>query len=251
VSTLSIGGHNLGSNVTRIQLDPSVGRGALVEVEGGGGAKILRVHPDDAAKAGPIARLHARSEVDADAGRKIRETLATARPPREVNAALDLGPEDVARGLSPAEERGLFFDGVGFRTRAEPFSAARLEDMRSVATRLGYDLVIERSDAGFVVFHMRPPGYIETLSTPALVEVMMARTAAAASHNPPRILFRNFAAGEPQALVKTATVREVTSNGGAPPRMPPRLRGTAAAPDGSGPHFHVAMGREGEPPVVL
>lgn len=247
----SVGGHNLDSAVTRIESAPGVARGRVEVAASPDGAVTLRVNPEDAAAAAPMARTYARNAEDPGVAAKLERTLAQAAdaPARPLRTALALEPKAAGRGLSEAEARGFVLDGRSFRTAPERFTTERFAQARALAERLRYDLVIERVDeGGFVIFRAKPPTLIDAQTTPALVELVEGQARGLAGQHPPRILFRNFAEGEVDGLVRSSDLRSLARGGGGgrePPPPPASL--AAAAPGGpERPFVHLRYGEDGK-----
>jgi hypothetical protein len=225
-----VGGHNLYSHVTRVELSPTTPKGQVVIDAGPNGERVLRINPDDAPHSNELARAFERHADEPNAARFVEAELARGGMVRDMKVGLQLN------SISPAEGRGLTraLEGdtigePGFRSLPDDVDVVRVAQQ---AEARGLDLMVAREGDGFLVFRLQPKPVhaVRAPTEPGMVEMINTFSEeTAAGRLPSGLPPLRFGAGngiaqdELLGIIKTQQLRTAASGGGGRGR-PPQIR---------------------------
>lgn len=237
----AVGGHNLYSHTTQVELTTTTPKGQVVISTAQDGKKILRLNPEDAPHSNDLARAFERHADEPNVAKLLEAEIARGGAVRDMKVALQIN------GSSPAEGRGLTraLEGdtvgePGFRSLPDDPNVMRVAQQ---AEARGLDLVVARQGDDFLVFRLQPkpihavraptePGMVETINSFA--------EETAAGRLPSGLPPLRFGAAngisqdELLGIIKTQELRTATGGGGGWGR-PPKIRtltGGGEAPRG-------------------
>jgi len=218
------GGHNIGGEPTRIELDPSIAKGEVEESGDYESGRVLRINPADAPLAPEIVRTFDR-EVGIDDDNVDKGLLAveaklheaqhvTPPPPRPMAAALELdrSPARVIRGAQPSQNAML----VGYRPG--PISGDVRSHIEAIAQQSQAQVVVARVDDGYVIRSAQADRFTLAPNPTSLARALQ-RELQAASGQPSKIVFDGLTANEVELTVRNVRerLRAAGGAGGKPP----------------------------------
>jgi hypothetical protein len=237
------GGHNIGGNATRIELDATVPKGQVKASGSYENGRVLRLNPADKNAEREVVRtfdrevgLHDENQLNGIRAveAKLRETPVAPRPIRLVADALEMPATRTTRGAAPnakAKQIGYKADNVNLNSRPE---------IDTLIRDTGADVIIAPAPPGYMVVRPRPaPPKTITAPNPTSMHEAVDSVVRQVSLGPPlmtqpKIAFystgRSDALRHVQSIVKRGEA--VADAGGKPPFGGDRkLFGLADAPD--------------------
>jgi hypothetical protein len=217
------GGHNIGGEPTRVELDASIPVG---KVEASGSyedGRVLRINPADGPAAQDIVRTFDREVGLRDANMpngilaaeaKLSEKPVVARPLRPMQAALEFGglPPRVIRGAQPNTNAIL----VGYRPGA--ISANARAQIETIAAQSQAQVVVTRLDEGFAILSTQS-GKFTLAPNPTSLYSALDREVRTAPGRTPKIVFNGLTTNEVELTIRNVATRlkEASGAGGQPP----------------------------------
>ncbi|MEM7410455.1 MAG: hypothetical protein AAF430_09510 [Myxococcota bacterium] len=212
----SVGGHNLGSKVTRILSDTSVPVGQTRIARVGDEIRVT-VNPKSTGSAHRVSRVVERnaSKGDAEISGLVRRELAVERPVRAASKALDV------------QQAGFRTHGIGksqFGADLEVFTTAAAREIDGVTRKVlveraaaqKLDVLVTRSPQGDLVLVDRTRGIAEPVLTgPQLISRL--REVAPKSDAPLQVRFEGITPSSAESVLRT-----LSGAGGGGGRIPPR-----------------------------
>ncbi|MEJ2170398.1 MAG: hypothetical protein P8X90_33280, partial [Desulfobacterales bacterium] len=208
-----IGGHNLDSLVTRIEVSSKVKPGTVRITKNPTGDDILLLNPVDINGSSRLARLYSRNRYHPQVRAIIEKAILQKQPVRNMGKALVIETSRDVRGLQLQEHENLLFnDRLGIRVPSEAVRTERLQEMKQIADEWGYHLVVDKIDDGYLVYRSYQSNMLEAKTTPALIEII-GETQLPLGSKSANLYFRNFSKSEVNALAKSAAIKQIVADG--------------------------------------
>jgi uncharacterized membrane protein YgcG len=234
---VGIGGHNLDSTVTRILTNSKVKPGSVSIAKNRAGKDILFINPKDVNGSGRLARLFSRNRQNPQVQKILENAIIQKQPVRDIKQALYIDKSKRTRGLTFSTNKNVVFDeNLGFKIPNESKKLEHIKQIKSIVDEWGYDVVVDKIEDGYLIFHGYQSSILEAKTTPALIEII-GKSHIPLGRKSVNMYFRNFNKNEIKALTESAEIRQVVaagSEGGGivPPKGPMRTRLFAFGDDG-------------------
>lgn len=205
-----VGGHNLSSQIGRLQSNSEIPKGKINIIKNDS-ESIIEYNPEDVDKIHSLNRILTTEANNPNLINILENELKSSRKKkRKIERALYISSARKERGLNKSLEPARATKPLGWHLLDSPLSSQEKRKIKQAEELNSNSIFIEKSLNGYTIFNSNSDQLIEAHTLPSFIEAFNRTTSEISSdENFVQIYLDNFTPQEAHALIETAELRQI------------------------------------------